>query len=235
MVSVYVVSTKFYRRKFIEAGFPPEKIAVKPHFVEDPSVTRWDGGYALFVGRLAPEKGVPILLNTWEMIAGVPLKIRGDGPLLPEVEKAAQRSGGLIEMVPRLDRDELNNLIAGARFLIWPSQGYYETFGYVAAEAFSCGVAVIASRVGVAEEVVADHQTGLHFAASDPEDLAAKVRWAWSHPNEMDDMGRMARLEYENKYTPERNYPMLMDVYRQVLPSLPQLALTQESTAVLSE
>lgn len=227
MVSIYVVSTPFYRRKFIEAGFPPEKIVVKPHFVEDTGVNHQDGGYALFVGRLASEKGVPVLLQAWEQISNVPLKIRGEGPFLPQAEELARKSGGLVEIVPRMDRKELNELMAGARFLIWPSQGYYETFGYVAAEAFSCSVPVIASRVGVAEEIVQDGQTGLHFTASDPADLASKAQWAWSHPGEMEAMGRKARAEYVAKYTPERNYPILIDIYRRAMGAVPAHALVE--------
>lgn len=213
MVSVYIVSTPFYRRKFIEAGFPEDKIALKPHFVEDPGVVHDDRGYALFVGRLASEKGVPTLLRAWEKVGNIPLKIRGEGPMLPEVQELARKSNGTVEILPRLDREAMNQLMAGARFLIWPSVGYYETFGYVAVEAFACGLPVIASRVGVAEEIVQDQQTGLHFNSADPDDLAAKVKWAWSHQSDMEALGRRAREEYEAKYTPGRNYPMLIDIY----------------------
>jgi glycosyltransferase involved in cell wall biosynthesis len=216
MISAYIVTTEFYRRKFIEAGFPAEKLMLKPHFVEDPGIVHRDGGYAVFVGRLSPEKGVPTLLRACEKLKKIPIKIRGDGPLLPEVQEVARKSGGAVEILPRLDRAELDQLISGARFLIWPSEGCYETFGYVAVEAFSCGVPVIASRAGVAEEIVTDQQTGLHFTAGDAEDLAAKINWAWSHPNEMEAMGRAARAEYEAKYTAERNYPILMDIYSRV-------------------
>lgn len=217
VISLYIVTTPFYRRKFIEAGFPAEKLALKPHFVEDPRVIRREGEYALFVGRLAPEKGVPTLIRAWEKLGHIPLKIRGDGPLLPEVQDLARKSGGAVEILPRLDRRGLNQIMSSARCLIWPSEGSYETFGYVAVEAFACGMPVIASKTGVAEEIVQDHRTGLHFAASDPDDLAAKVEWAWSHAGEMEDMGRMARAEYEAKYTPERNYPMLLDIYSRAL------------------
>jgi glycosyltransferase involved in cell wall biosynthesis len=217
MVSIYVASTPFYRCKFIEAGFPEEKIVVKPHFVEDPGVARGERNYALFVGRLSTEKGIPTLLRAWGQMSPIPLKIRGEGPLLQEVREVARKSGGIIEVVPRLDRAELNKLMSDARFLIWPSEGFYETFGYVAVEAFSCGVPVIASRTGVAQEIVSDQQTGLHFTSGDANDLASKVEWAWSHPNEMETMGQVARAEYEAKYTPERNYPMLMDIYRRAL------------------
>lgn len=233
LISIYIVSTPFYRQKFVEAGFPADKIVVKPHFVEDPRVARRPGDYALFVGRLAAEKGVPTLLRAWNKLSHIPLKIRGEGPLLPDVEELARRSRGTVVVLPRLDRRGLNELMSRARFLIWPSEGYYETFGYVAVEAFACGVPVIASKTGVAEEIVQDHRTGLHFIAGDPEDLAAKATWAWAHTAEMEEMGRTARAEYEAKYTPQRNYLMLMDIYSRAMSIMsPQKEETAELIAI---
>jgi UDP-N-acetyl-D-mannosaminuronic acid transferase (WecB/TagA/CpsF family) len=48
-------------------------------------------------------------------------------------------------------------------------------------------------------------------------DLAAKVEWAWKHPEEMEKMGKAARGEYEAKYTAEKNYGMLMEVYERAI------------------
>ena len=59
--------------------------------------------------------------------------------------------------------------------------------------------------------------TRLHFTPGDPDDLAAKVEWAWTHPERMEEMGRAARAEYETKYTAERNYQMLMDIYQRAI------------------
>ena len=219
MVDVFLVATDFYRRKFSEAGLrlPGHKIAVVPHFVEDYGTKTSGHRYALFVGRLDPEKGVRTLLNAWRKLRNVPLRIRGDGPLMTEAERLAASSAGSVQLVPRLRREQLIGLMQGARFLVWPSEGYYETFGYVAVEAFSCGIPVIASRVGVAEEIVQEGQTGIHFTGGDPDDLASKVEWAWTHPREMAAMGREARAEYETKYTPERSYAMLTEIYQRVI------------------
>ena len=119
-----------------------------------------------------------------------------------------------VELIRRLSREELTVLIKNARFLIWPSNGYYETFGYVAVECFANGVPVIASDIGVMSEIVTNGITGLHFTPGDPADLAEKVQWAWEHPDAVAEMGRNARKEYELKYTAKRNYNMLMDIYR---------------------
>ena len=80
-------------------------------------------------------------------------------------------------------------------------------------EAFACGMPVIASRLGAMAEIVEDGCTGLHFESGNVEDLAEKVSWAWVHPQEMAEMGREARRVYEAKFTAERNYQMLLEIY----------------------
>lgn len=222
MVDVYLAATEFYRAKFVEGGLPADRIRVKPHFIDaDPGPRQpgQSGAYALFIGRLDPEKGVETLLRAWAGIRGVPLKIRGDGQLGARVPALIQTYGlgECVEVIGRLSPAELQVLIKGARFLVWPSEGFYETFGYVAVESFSCGVPVLASRIGVAEEIVQDGSTGLHFEAGAPEDLARTVQWAWDHPAEMAEMGRQARRIYESRYTAERNYPLLMQAYDEAI------------------
>ncbi len=215
-VNAYIVFTNFYRQKFTDAGLPPKKISIKPHFVcPDPGQGQTIQNYALFVGRLAAEKGVVTLIEAWERSKSVPLKIRGDGPLQNRVQEHARVSNSRLELVPRLTRKDLVVLIQGARFLIWPSEGYYETFGLVAVEAFACGTPVVASRIGVMEEIVEEGRTGLLFTPGDAQDLAAKMEWAWSNPEAMKEMGRAARREYEAKYTAETNYQILMHIYEQ--------------------
>ena len=120
-------------------------------------------------------------------------------------------------LLPHLSRKECFDLIKGARFLVWPSEGHNETFGLVAIEAFACGTPVITSRTGAMTEIVGDHKTGVHFTAGDADDLAAKVHWAWTHLDEMDEMGRAARAEYKSKYTAEKNYEALLGIYRKAI------------------
>jgi glycosyltransferase involved in cell wall biosynthesis len=215
LVGVYITATEFYREKYIIGGLPANKVAVKPHFVvPDPAPKESLGDYALFIGRLAAEKGVPTLLKAWRGLDQTPLKIRGEGPLYDEVRRFSDSHSRTVHLLPRISRDELTSVLKGSRFLVWPSEGYYETFGLVAIESFACAVPVIASGLGVMGEIVGDGRTGLHFKPGDPVDLAAKVEWAWSHPEEMAAMGRAARAEYEAKYTAQRNYEMLIEIYK---------------------
>ena len=84
-------------------------------------------------------------------------------------------------------------------------------------EAFACGLPVIASNIGSIPEYVTHRGSGLLFQPGDIEDLVQQVVWALAHPEELHAMRIAARREYEQKYTPERNYKMLIDVYARAL------------------
>jgi glycosyltransferase involved in cell wall biosynthesis len=239
-VECYIAPTEFARQKFIEGGLPAEKIFVKPNFVHpDPlavapmstsqahasndaapsglSLPQQDG-YALFVGRPSPEKGVGTLLAAWERIAsGIPLIIVGGRPERGWLgANTVQRSPTAVRFLGLMSHEETLTAIKGARFLVFPSE-WYETFGLGIVEAFACGVPVICSRLGAMQEIVVDGRTGFHFTPGNIEDLAARVEWAWAHPTETAAMGRAARAEYEAKYTADRNYRMLIEIYKRAI------------------
>lgn len=217
-VDGYIVLSEFARRKFIEGGLPAAKLFVKPNFVSRvpvPIPVHPSGDFALFVGRLTPEKGLDVLLNAWKSLAQIPLKIIGDGPLRDQVDSYANNHAGVI-VLGHISRDLVFNWMVGARFLVFTSS-WYEGFPMTIVEAFSCGLPVIAPRFGGIPEIVRDAETGLLFTAGDMSDLAEKVRWLWDHPELSAAMGREARREYEEKYMPERNYEMLMDIYHRVI------------------
>jgi glycosyltransferase involved in cell wall biosynthesis len=86
------------------------------------------------------------------------------------------------------------------------------------AEAYACGVPVIAAGHGGLAEIVRDGFTGLHFEPGNAASLAAKVEWAWAHPQEMETMGRGARAEFEMKYTSDAALKHLESVYESVFP-----------------
>jgi len=217
LVNCYITLTEFSRRKFVEAGLPPERIAVKPNFVpEDPGPGEGRGEYAVYAGRLSPEKGVDTLLDGWARLQRqVPLKIVGDGPLDETVRTAAEGNHA-IQWLGRRPHDEVLELIGGAKFLAYPSN-CYETFGLAIAEAFAKGTPVIASRLGAMSELVADGRTGLLFQPGDPSDLAAKVEMLWDDDGSLGYMRGEAREEFERKYTADENYRILMSLYEGVL------------------
>lgn len=214
-VDVYVALSEFARQRFIAGGLPAGRIMVRPNFIEpDPGPKTEGGDYALFVGRLSEEKGLGVLLEAWSRLRGeVPLRIAGDGPLMKDLaNRIAANKLSDVTLMGRLSSGEVVRALHRARLLVFPSV-WFEGFPVVVAQAFACAIPVIASRLGSLTEIVADGITGLHFSAGDPADLAAKVIWAWSHPREMEAMGRNARAEYELKYTGDRNYEKFLELW----------------------
>jgi glycosyltransferase involved in cell wall biosynthesis len=213
-VDRYIALTEFARQKFIEGGLPPEKIWVKPNFVDpDPVPGKGQGGYALFVGRLSVEKGLDTLLAAWERMGDrLPLKIIGDGPLAQQVIAATQRLPN-VEWLGRISSQEVYDRMGDATMLIFPSK-WYETFGRVAIEAFAKGTPVVASNIGAIAELVTSGRTGLHFQPGDAMDLANKVDWLMSNPQDLAYMRRQARSEFTAKYTASQNYHRLISIYQ---------------------
>lgn len=217
VVDAYIALTEFARQKYIQGGIPAEKIKVKPNFVpSDPGIGNSRGGYAIYVGRLSVEKGLDTLLEAWQKIGSrLPLKIVGDGPLSNMVVQVMQKNPS-IEWVGRKSMQDVYDLVGDATVLIFPSK-WYETFGRVAIEAFAKGTPVIASNIGAIAELVSSGRTGLHFQPSDASDLAAKVNWLTSHPRELAKMQQEARAEFEDKYTAEKNYQKLIQIYKELI------------------
>ena len=215
-VNRFIALTDFAKNKFIQAGFPENKIIVKPNFTiaDECSVKQSKNNMccALFVGRISREKGIGTLLKAWKNIS-LHLSIIGDGPLLDEVRMSDIDS---IDALGLISSNKVHIKMLQASFLVMPSE-WYEGFPMVLVEAYSCGLPVIASRLGGMAEIVEDGVTGLHFEAGNAYDLAEKVRWMASHPDECKKMGENARKMYEKKYTAEINYKMLMQIYQDAI------------------
>ncbi|MGC2802833.1 MAG: glycosyltransferase family 4 protein [Candidatus Acidiferrum sp.] len=218
-VDLFLVCTGFARDKFLDAGFDRARIRVKPNFVDpDPRAPIGERTTALFMGRLSPEKGPQLLPIAWsKLAAAIPLDIAGDGPMRASLECECTRLGlqtvrfsGWLE--PRTAMERLHT----ARFLVVPST-CYEGFPMAVAEAYACGVPVIAAAHGGLAEIVRDGFTGLHFKPGDAADLASKIAWAWLHPSEMKTMGVAARAEFESKYNARAALEHLEAAYYSVL------------------
>lgn len=218
-VTRFIALTEFARQKFIAAGFPSQKFVVKPNFTDpDPCERSGAREYALYVGRLAEEKGLGVLLRAWAQLPQqFPLQIVGEGPERAKLEGLARElalSG--ITFRGKLSHAATIEAVKMAHFVLVPSI-WYEAFPMCIVESFACGTPVLCSRLGAMAEIVQNRVTGLHFNPGDPQDLAKTVAWAWEHPEKIAAMGRAARAQYENHYTSEKNYSLLMRIYEETL------------------
>ncbi len=214
-VTRYIALNRFARAKYIEGGLPAELFRIKPNFVRSAAVpSPQDRSGGLYVGRLSPEKGLAVLAGALPLAPGVQVDAIGGGPL----EALAQQAFGARHL-GYLPLEEVMARMARAQFLVLPSI-CYENSPRTIVEAFSCGLPVIASRLGALADMVRDGVTGLLFNPGDAVDLAAKMAWAAAHPEQMVCMGQAARAEYETEYTPERNHEILMDIYEDAISTL---------------
>lgn len=217
LIDCYIALSEFSKNKFIEAGFDAKKIVVKSNFVNfDPGERREIGNYALFAGRLSAEKGIWTLIKAWEKIDEISLKIIGTGDLFEDLMKYSKRKALNIEFLGQKENKKVIKYIKNSAFVIVPSE-CYETFGQVIIESFACGVPVIASRLGAMREIIQEGNTGLLFEAGNPDDLSKKISDLWENLNLIEKMGRNARKEYEQKYTAERNYKILIGIYSKTI------------------
>ena len=216
-IDTFIVYSHFAHKKLVQGGLPPEKIAFKTNFLYPvPEVGEGSGNYALFVGRLAPEKGIAVMLEAWSKVGNqLPLKIVGDGPLAPQVATAAKK----LPQVGWLGRKPLNEvyeLMKNASCLIIPSE-WYETFGRVGIEALATGTPLIVSNIGALTELVEPEGNGVLFNPGDAQDLADKVEILTKNPHKLRQMRQYARQSFEAKYLARDNYQRLMEIYNSLI------------------
>ncbi len=192
-----LVHSRSSAKELVEAtGYPRERIRQIPCFadlegfcqnapvrqVREPLELQ-DARVLLFVGRLAMNKRVPVLIETIALLRDLTppthAVIIGDESDVYEVEANACRKlaaeRGVAERVHflgRADEPTLRAWYRSADVFVMPS--VHEGYCLPVVEAMACGLPVIAARAGALPETVAD--AGLMFRADDPADLARQVR-----------------------------------------------------------
>jgi len=177
----------------------------------------------LFVGRLIPAKGVPLLIEAARRLRGeVPLAvcIVGDGPAAEECRRQAEEwgLGGTVEFAGARPLEEIPGFLHGAHVLCLPS--VRESGGGVLLEAMACARPVIAVRHGGPAEIV-DDAVGALVPADGPEaavaglvealrDLARNAQ-AWRQ------RGECGRRRAEAQYGWEAKIETVLELYRRVL------------------
>ncbi|MEU1622515.1 glycogen synthase [Streptomyces sp. NPDC005722] len=185
--------------------------------------------YALFVGRITRQKGVPHLLRAARRIdpglqivlcAGAPDTPAIDREFRELVEELRAARGGVVWIPQMLPRSEVVQLLTHAAVFVCPS--VYEPLGIVNLEAMACGTPVVASAVGGIPEVVADGVTGLlvPYEEKDPEafeaGLAAAVGALAGDPGAAARMGTAGRERAVAEFGWDAVARRTVDVYEEI-------------------
>jgi glycosyltransferase involved in cell wall biosynthesis len=216
-VTRFVALTEFAKGRFVAGGLDPERITVKGNFLSsDPGVGDGSGGYALFVGRLSPEKGVQDLLDAWrEAPSALPLRIIGDGPCAAEVRTAAASLPGVTWLGAR-PRAEVVQAMKQATVLVFPSR-WYEGMPMTIIEAYGTGTPVIGTRLGSTTEMIDHGRSGYLVPPGDRGALIDAVRWFADDPIRARGLRAGARKAYLDRFTADQNFVALVRIYEQAI------------------
>ena len=134
----------------------------------------------LYVGRLAPEKGIEYLLQAAARLAvdrgSVRVYLVGSGPTEPQLKRLVAELGleTSVYFVGYLSGSTLVDWYRSADVVCLPS--LFEGFGMTLAEAMACGTPVVASRVGGTEDVIREFECGILVPSRDPDALAEAIQ-----------------------------------------------------------
>jgi len=210
-----------------DLNVPEEHIVMLYNAVPDPSKkinksrSRGDGGPCniLFLGRLGPWKGVPVLLEALQSPALRKLQWRatlaGDGEV--ETYQAIARETAIskrLDFPGWVSVDTAEGLLRRADILVLPSQG--EGLPMSILEALAHKVAVIATPVGSIPELIEDGKTGLLIPVGDGAALADAIRHLIANPDERARLAAAGRLLFEHELDVDIYARRLADLYTEV-------------------
>ena len=138
---------------------------------------------------------------------------------LPLVEKLKQRiaAAGLAERVRFLGELAIEEVpLWYQRISIYVFASRVEGFGLTMLEAMAAGDAVVATRAGAAEMVIADGDTGVLAPIDDIEALVAATEPLMRDPKRIAAMGARARTRVEQDFSRDREVDEIVAVYRQL-------------------
>jgi glycosyltransferase involved in cell wall biosynthesis len=209
----FVAISREIARELDEAGYDPARIRSLPNGVpvpESPWQRRPDwrtAPRAVFVGRLAPEKGLHRLIRAWSAVRQVHpaarLLIAGEGPERPALEDLA-RSLGLtvgpgqaVELMGPVT--DVTGVLRGADLFVLPSEE--EGMSIALLEAMALGIPLVASSIPGNRRLVSDFKHGRLAAPGEPQVLARVITDQWDNFDRAFHMSRAARSRVEREFS----------------------------------
>ncbi|TVP42093.1 MAG: glycosyltransferase family 1 protein, partial [Gemmatimonadales bacterium] len=168
----------------------------------------------LYVGRLAPEKRLALLLEAFPLVRArastdVGLVLVGGGPMEADIRRAGHAGVHLAGYRTGLD---LARAYASADLFAFPSDT--ETFGNVVLEAMASGLPVVGVDRGGVRDTIAHGVTGFRTPPGEVEPFAEAILDLVEHPFLRARMGTKARAEAEGRSWP-RILDGVVDIYRE--------------------
>lgn len=210
-VDMFIVQTEFQKQKFAERDIPEDHIGIVPGFVQPDGIPRDNtlGDLVTYIGRVSPEKGVDEFLDAAQAMPNVPFAIAGNHDRMPGVRA---RSPSNVQWLGFMGPNELDGLYLRSRIVVVPSR-CYEGFPNVITQAMTFACPVVAARIGGMASIVEDNRTGLLFEAGNAKDLTSKLTFLYKNEDLCLKLGNEAQRIASLKYSAEKAYESLMNVY----------------------
>lgn len=224
LISHYIAISERVRRHYLAAcGAAPEKVSkihygleLKPARPSPQAIRQMynipaDRFVVGFVGRLTPQKNVPLLIAALKQLPNVHGIIVGDGELRQELEALVRNKG--LQNVQFLGRQpDATKIMISFDVLCLPSQ--FEGLGLVLVEAMLQRVPIIGSQAGAIPEILREGQYGLLFESGNLIGLIEAIEYARHDRTRMADMTRRAYEYAQHTFSVRTMTKQTMEVYQ---------------------
>jgi glycosyltransferase involved in cell wall biosynthesis len=170
----------------------------------------------IYAGRLAPEKNLPLLLQTMERLKETEpealLLIAGDGIERAAMEKSAAELNVAVKFLGHIGNPgQLAELLAGCEVFLHPNPK--EPFGIAPLEAMACGLVLVAPNSGGVTEYASDNNAML----VDPTPVAfSEATQRLLHEPELLAAKSSAAEETASAFGTERTADAFLDLYETI-------------------
>ncbi len=219
-IAAFVVPSNFTKNKLISYGFDAAKMYHIPTFFHHTPIGQTAPilyqPFALYVGRIASEKGIYTLMNAF-LDSGLPLKLIGFGNDVYQKELEQYIRGKIhrIEFLGKKSFAEIVPYLQTCAFTVVPSE-CYDNFPNVVLESFAYKKAVIATNLGSLKEMVTPYETGLLFEPKDVKNLSQKVTLLLNDTALCKQYGMNGYNKLMNCYSEKIHYQQLLKVFQKV-------------------
>lgn len=210
----FICISQFVKSQLILGNFNEEQLYVKYNFVSTDIPPNFDPeDYYIYAGRISTEKGIDLLLNTFE-VNKKKLFVIGDGPLKQKIIESAREHNNII-FLGKLSLSETYQKIANAKALIFPSN-WHEPFGRTIVESFAHGTPVIGSCLGGISELIKDGYNGFLFDPYKNDGLSKTIDQFEGLLN-IPEFRKNSYSSYKNNYDSASNFSQLINIYNKIL------------------
>jgi len=221
-VDYFICPSKFIYNKFLEFGFPSEKLIQKNNLyytqesTNHKSETLIEESYLLYVGNLIRVKGIYTLLEAVKDLS-IKLIILGDGDEYENLLgfKKEQNLENVI-LLGRVDKETVSYYLKNCTAIIQPSE-CFENMPYSLVEAMLVGKPIIGSRIGGIPEIVIDNVTGYNFEPWNATDLRQTIVKLLENPQKAKEMGKNSKNLIEEIVSPSSYFNTLNKLFEKLV------------------